>query len=169
MRNSRVTVYLGGMLLTLWFVWAWIRLLPPPNIRRTLYHGVNRLIPVHAHIGVTVTSPHQRSTLLFHWQFLWHHVVVIPPPLRVYHNWAFSHLAYSDIVSLYGAHQLYNHALPYIAAPIEYPVLMGVFMWLTAWVPTVTGYFLITGLATWTSALGIYRWLWRRNRPSSVA
>ncbi len=169
MSKSRLTVYLGAALLTLWFVWAWLRLLPPPSVRRTLYHGVNRLIPIHAHIGVSVTAPHHQTTPLFRWQFLWRHVIVIPPQLKVYHQWAYAHLAYSDIVSLYGAHQLYTHALPYFVTPIEYPVLMGVFMWLMAWVPTVTGYFLVTGVFVWAAALGIYRWLWHRNRRLALA
>lgn len=169
MRESRVTVYLGSALLTLWFVWAWLRLLPPAAIRRTLYHGVNRVIPVQAHVAVTVVSPHQQPSQIFQWRFLWSHVVVIPPPLKAYHQWAYAHLAYSDIISLYGAHQLYTHALPYIVTPIEYPVLMGVFMWLTAWVPTVTGYFLATGVSAWAAAMSVYRWLWRRNRRLALA
>lgn len=169
LKKRRVPFYLGALILTLWFVWAWLRLLPPPVVRRTLYHGVNRVIPVQAHIRVTVTAPHQQTTPLFHWQFLWQHVVVIAPQLKVYHHWAYAHLAYSDIISLYGAHQLYTHALPYIVTPIEYPVLLGVFMWLTAWVPTVTGYFLATGICLWAAAMGTYRWLWRWNRRLALA
>ncbi len=169
MKKGRASVYVGAGILSLWYVWAWIRLVPPRAIRQTLYHGVNRIVPIAAHIQVTVVSPTQQTSPLFHWLFSWHHAVVVPPALKAYHLWAYTHLAYSDILSLYGAHQLFTHALPYLSTPIEYPVLMGVFMWVMAWVPTVVGYFLATGIVLWAAAMGTYLWLWRQNRRVALA
>lgn len=167
--NDRVLKVLGASMLTLWFAWAWVRLLPPKAIRHTLLQGVDRLVPVRAHFHLTIASGGQTSTLVTHWQFFWHHVIVVPPTLRIYHQWAYQHLAYSDIISLYGAHQLYTHALPYVTTPIEYPVLLGVFMWIMAWMPTVMGYFLVTGVVLWASALGTYLFLFRWNRRLALA
>ena len=70
-----------------------------------------------------------------------------------YHAWAFSHLSYSDIFSLYQRHRLANHAWPYIQTPIEYPVVMGMTMWVTAWVPHPLGFFLSTALMLWIAAM----------------
>lgn len=142
MKKGRTLLYLGAGVLSLWYVWAWLRLLPPRTIRQTLYHGVNKVIPIVAHIQVAVASPSQQTSPIFHWLFSLHHGVVVPPALKAYHLWAYAHLAYSDIISLYGAHQLYTHALPYFSTPIEYPVLMGVFMWVMGFAPTVVGFFL---------------------------
>lgn len=64
-----------------------------------------------------------------------------------YHAWAYYHLAYSDVLSLYRAHHLYGHPLPYVHAPIEYPVVTGVFMWLASLFPGLGGYFLATALS----------------------
>ncbi len=64
-----------------------------------------------------------------------------------YHAWAYYHLAYSDVLALYREHHLFAHPLPYIHAPIEYPVVTGVFMWLASLFPGVGGYFLATAFA----------------------
>lgn len=97
-------------------------------------------------------------------------VRLIPPPtllhhfsLSGYHAWAFSHLAYSDIISLYQRHQLTQHPLPYIQTPIEYPVLMGITMWLTSWAGGILGYFLATAVVLWLAALGTIAALNRRS------
>lgn len=169
MKKGRASLYLGAAILSLWYGWAWIRLLPPRAIRLTLYHGVNRIVPITAHIQFTVASPTQQTSPILHWLLSWHHAFVVPPALKAYHLWAYRHLAYSDILSLYGAHQLYTHALPYFSTPIEYPVLMGVFMWVMAWAPTVVGYFLATGIGLWAAAMGTYLWLWRWNRRMALA
>src|SRR5947209_673186 len=55
---------------------------------------------------------------------------------------AFGRLAYSDILGLYGGHNLAAHHIPYVQqTDIEYPVVMGLVMWLTALVPSLEGYF----------------------------
>jgi hypothetical protein len=97
----------------------------------------------------------------------WH---LIPPAafrhagLGLYEIWAFSHWAYSDIFALYQRHQLANHALVYWRTPIEYPVLMGLSMWLAAWMPFgAVGFFAGTAAALWAAALLAHYALWRRN------
>ena len=64
-----------------------------------------------------------------------------------YHAWAYYHLAYSDVLALYREHHLYGHPLPYVHAPIEYPVVTGVFMWMASLFPGVGGYFLATAVS----------------------
>ncbi|MHB8262863.1 MAG: glycosyltransferase 87 family protein [Acidimicrobiales bacterium] len=71
-----------------------------------------------------------------------------------YHTWAYAHLAYSDVVWLYQEHHLFNHALPYIHVPIQYPVVMGVYMWLAAWFGGVSGYFLASAIGLAACAVG---------------
>ena len=71
-----------------------------------------------------------------------------------YHTWAYAHLAYSDVVWLYKEHHLFNHALPYIHVPIQYPVVMGVYMWLAAWFGGVSGYFLASSIGLGACAVG---------------
>lgn len=84
--------------------------------------------------------------------------------LAAYHAWAFRHLAYSDIFALYYVHHLANHALVYWRTPIEYPVLMGVTIWLCAWAPLgLSGFFVATAVGLWVSALLIHRTLWGHN------
>jgi hypothetical protein len=56
-------------------------------------------------------------------------------------RFAFGHLAYSDIFVLYFKHHLASHQLPYLQTRIEYPVVTGFIMWLTALAPGVDGYF----------------------------
>ena len=97
---------------------------------------------------------------------VWSYIRLRPPAgialanghLRGYHTWAFAHLAYSDIPWLYQEHGFFTHGLPYIRVPIEYPVVTGVFAWLTAWFPGVQGYFLANAVAEWLLALGVL-WL----------
>lgn len=84
-----------------------------------------------------------------------------------YQHWAFFHVAYSDVFPLYQEHQLAEHAFPYLANAIEYPVLMGLTMWLAAWMPSAMGYFAITAVGLWMSALFSYAWLVQR-RPTHV-
>ncbi len=115
---------LGGLAITMWYVWAFIRLLPPASVA----HGI----------------------ILNH-----------------YRTWAFGHLAYSDIFALYGNHSLFNHGLPYIVTPIEYPVLMGVIMWLAAWATTAVGFYAVTATLLWISALAAY-WGFVQWRPQKA-
>ena len=44
----------------------------------------------------------------------------------------YTHLCYSDVVPLYNDERLSNHAIPYRDTAVEYPVLTGGFMWVTA-------------------------------------
>ncbi|MHB8289331.1 MAG: glycosyltransferase 87 family protein [Acidimicrobiales bacterium] len=78
--------------------------------------------------------------------------------VKGYHTWSFAHLAYSDLPWLYQEHGFYTHGIPYIHVPIEYPVVTGVFAWLTAWFPGVQGYFLANVIAEWAMAIGVL-WL----------
>ncbi|MGC8498174.1 MAG: hypothetical protein ACP5OV_01575 [Acidimicrobiales bacterium] len=84
-------------------------------------------------------------------------------PAAAYGPWSFGHLAYSDVIALYYAFHLGNHALPYVHTAVEYPVLTGMFMWLAAWVPGVQGYFLASSLGLLASALGTVYFLHRIN------
>ena len=51
-------------------------------------------------------------------------------------NWVgnkqYTHFCYSDVVPLYGDERLSNHAIPYRDTSVEYPVLTGAFMWVSA-------------------------------------
>jgi hypothetical protein len=124
-QSRRWQLGIGSAVLTGWFVWAFLRTMPPRPIARGL------------------ASPSNNGS--------------------AYHLWAYAHMAYSDVVSLYNGHQLFTHALPYISVPIEYPVLMGIFMWLAAWVPGLFGYLLVTTAVMWAASLATFRWLvqWR--------
>ena len=82
-------------------------------------------------------------------------------PFAAYGPWSYGHLAYSDVISLYYAFHLGNHALPYVHTRVEYPVLTGIFMWLAAWAPGVQGYFLASGLGLLACALGTLYFLHR--------
>jgi hypothetical protein len=83
------------------------------------------------------------------------------PPLHNYGPWAYAHLAYSDLLTLYGVQPLAHHALPYVHVAIEYPVLTGYFMWSAAWIPGIQGYFLVSCLALLACALGSFHLLYR--------
>ncbi len=66
------------------------------------------------------------------------------------------HLAYSDIIALYRTRFLYQHTLPYIHNRIEYPVIMGIFMWLTSLPHGLLPYFIITSVVLYAMALVTY-------------
>lgn len=86
-------------------------------------------------------------------------------PGAAYGPWAWGHLAYSDVVSLYYSFHLANHAVPYADTRVEYPVLIGLFMWLAAWAPGgVQGYFLASSVGLLACALGTLYFLWRMDR-----
>lgn len=54
-----------------------------------------------------------------------------PPDQRAFNDYIFQFLgAYSDIASLWFRDQLWNHPVPYFGYPVEYPVGMGVLIWL---------------------------------------
>lgn len=87
-------------------------------------------------------------------------------PLTGYDRWAYSHLAYSDIIAIYRTHHLSLHLLPYIHSRIEYPVVMGVMMWLSSLAPGFWGYFTVSALVIWGVAL-ISLVLLRRVSPKT--
>lgn len=71
-----------------------------------------------------------------------------------YDRWAYYHLAYSDVVALYHTRHLYLHLLPYLQNRIEYPVVMGIFLWITSYAPGLLGYFTANAILIWLSAVG---------------
>lgn len=79
-------------------------------------------------------------------------LVAFPRRLPGYHHWAYRRLAYSDIVALYHTHHLYLHLLPYVQNRIEYPVLLGIFMWLTSFAPGIDAYYTVNAVAIWLAA-----------------
>jgi hypothetical protein len=70
-----------------------------------------------------------------------------------YHLWADRNLAYSDLLSLYSEHHLFDHSLPYVHVRIQYPVITGMYMWVAAAVPGVRGYFAVSSIGLLTTAL----------------
>lgn len=73
-----------------------------------------------------------------------------------YTAWAYNHLAYSDVVKLYQTRMLFLHLIPYMQTRIEYPVVTGLFMWITAMGQGILAYFLVTFVAFLLIAIGIY-------------
>ena len=88
-------------------------------------------------------------------------IVATAPTLKNYGAWAYDHLAYSDILTLYRVHHLADHALPYVHVAIEYPVLTGFYMWSAAWLPGVHLYFLASCAGLLACALGSFHLLYR--------
>lgn len=73
-----------------------------------------------------------------------------------YRTWSFAELAYSDIIALHDDRGGGLHQLPYVQDKIEYPVLLGVAMWLpSVAAPNRGGYFALTYLWIALSALGV--------------
>lgn len=101
--------------ITIWMVWAYIRLMPP-------------------------------SSLIRHGQLI----------ASGYDGWSFKNLAYSDVVKLYETRNLFMHLIPYIHNRIEYPVVTGLFMQLTALGNSLHGYFLATLIIFWAIAVLVY-------------
>lgn len=62
-----------------------------------------------------------------------------------YRLWSFGALAYSDILALHEDRGAVRHRIPYLEDKVEYPVLLGLGMWLPSLVaPGRTGYFALT-------------------------
>lgn len=91
------------------------------------------------------------------------HQVMHGPVLAHYQRWAFDRLAYSDIFALYQHHRLANHHLVYWKTPVEYPVLMGLTMWISAWAPGALGFFTATAALLWVAALSAHYLLYQRS------
>lgn len=68
------------------------------------------------------------------------------PDQAAFNNYIFQYLgAYSDITSLWFRDQLWTHPVPYFGYPVEYPVGMGMLIWLINFVNSdVMSYFLAT-------------------------
>jgi len=72
-----------------------------------------------------------------------------------YRIWSFGALAYSDILALHEDRGARRHPVPYIEDKIEYPVLLGVGMWLpSVLAPGRAGYFALTFALLAVCALG---------------
>lgn len=82
--------------------------------------------------------------LLVIWGVAWRWLTLTHP--AQYDLFSTRILAYSDIVKFYFTRHLAAHHLPYLQQNVEYPVLTGVVIWLTALVPTIQGYFLANAL-----------------------
>ncbi|NMP24589.1 glycosyltransferase 87 family protein [Sulfobacillus harzensis] len=96
---------------------------------------------------------------------VWAYVRLMPPSTMIRHGqllinrynaWSYDHLAYSDVVKLYQTRFLFLHFVPYIQNRIEYPVVMGLFMWLTSLGHGVSLYFFITFSVFTMVALSVY-------------
>ncbi len=75
----------------------------------------------------------RRSTFTYHG----------PPDQAAFNSFVFAHLgAYSDIASLYFRNHMWQHALPYVHYPFEYPVGTGLFAWLASLVGSGVGGYL---------------------------
>jgi hypothetical protein len=62
-----------------------------------------------------------------------------------YRLWSFGALAYSDILALHEDRGARRHPLPYIEDKVEYPVILGLEMWLPSVIaPDRVGYFALT-------------------------
>jgi hypothetical protein len=88
----------------------------------------------------------------------WPAASVVPGgvPDAAYPLWSFWHFAYSDIVALYSTRGIYRHLWPYIQVPLEYPPVIGLFLWLASWAPKVQGYLLVNAAALVAAAIGAY-------------
>jgi hypothetical protein len=75
-------------------------------------------------------------------------------PNGAYPLWSFWHFAYSDIVALYSTRGIYLHLWPYIQVPLEYPPVLGTFLWLASWAPHVWGYLVVNILVLTGCAIG---------------
>jgi hypothetical protein len=79
-----------------------------------------------------------------------------PATQDAYNSFAFDRFAYSDIASLYFRDGLAGHPRPYLDYPFEYPVGMGLLIYLlNAASPALPQYFLLTSLWMTLSALVI--------------
>jgi hypothetical protein len=131
--------------------------------KRAWAHGDRRFLLTAAGLLGWVTWAYLRSAAIL--PLLPRGVAYGPAYTKVYDRAAFVHLAYSDILSLYSARGLYLHALPYLTVRIEYPVIMGWFMWLTALAPGIRAYFALSALALGAAALATLV-LMRRLAPN---
>ncbi len=62
-------------------------------------------------------------------------------------------LVYSDVVTFYSERAVAAHAIPYVEQNVEYPVIIGLVIWLTGFAPGVGGYFLANAVVLGACAL----------------
>ncbi|MBL0278136.1 MAG: hypothetical protein IPQ24_19050 [Anaeromyxobacter sp.] len=72
----------------------------------------------------------------------------VDQPGARYKFWAFQHHCYSDVLALYGdRYEGGGRPVPYLEDRVEYPVLLGLTLWLPAFAPGGTrGHLLVTAL-----------------------
>lgn len=79
-----------------------------------------------------------------------------PMSRDVYNQFAFDHAAYSDIASIYFRNGLWTHPRPYFDYPLEYPVALGLLVYVLNLVThNMAQYFLLTSLVMAVAALFI--------------
>ena len=83
--------------------------------------------------------------------------------------YASQHLSYSDVVAFYGGSIAPGHQLPYVQQLIEYPVLTGMILWLTGYMPGVEGYFLANAVLLCGCLLGCLAILARMGPGTPLA
>lgn len=86
-----------------------------------------------------------------------------------FNSYIFQHIgAYSDITSLYFRDQLWKHPVPYFGYPLEYPVGMGILIWLIGFVnANVMSYFLATAAVMIVCGVAIL-WLGQHFEGSNM-
>src|SRR5919202_4893741 len=90
----------------------------------------------------------------------WRWPTLAPPDN--YLRFAAGRLAYSDVIAFYAA----DNPMPYLQRDIEYPVLTGVTLWLTGFMPDGNkGYFLANALILSAALLGCLAYLTRSGSP----
>lgn len=88
---------------------------------------------------------------------------------RAFNNYIFQYLgAYSDIASLWFRDQLWNHGMPFFEYQIEYPVLMGLVIWVLGFAAReVWTYFLVSAAAMAVCGVLVI-WVTRLYRGANV-
>ncbi len=86
-----------------------------------------------------------------------------------FNNYVFQHLgAYSDIASLWYRDQMWNHGMPFFEYQIEYPVLMGLVIWLLGFAAReIWTYFLVSAAAMAVCGV-VLLWLTQRYPGANV-
>src|SRR3712207_2082842 len=77
-------------------------------------------------------------------------------------------LGYSDVIYLYFERNVAAHAIPYLEQGVEYPVIIGLVIWLTGYAPGAWGYFLANVVALGACALACLAVLLRMGPPVQI-
>jgi hypothetical protein len=88
-----------------------------------------------------------------------------------YRAWSFDHHCYSDVIALHGDRYLDgSRPVPYLQDRIEYPVLLGITLWLASFVPggpsRALAHFTVTYLVL-AACLGVALWALFRTRGAA--